>query len=89
MQKARKARELPVRLLDAPHPGKRNPMRRLHTILVVVTASLALGACDLVGDILEFGFWVFIILIALVILLGWGLVRALRREPRDRRPPPQ
>ncbi len=63
-------------------------MRRLHAILVVVAASLSLGACDLVGDILEFGFWMIIILLALVVLLGWGLVRALRRGPRDRTPPP-
>ena len=60
-------------------------MRRLHSLLLLVLATFALGGCDLVGDVLEFGFWTFVILIGIIILLVWGLRAALTGR---RRPPP-
>jgi hypothetical protein len=54
-------------------------------MLVLLLLTLPAGGCDLVGDLLEFGFWMIIILILLVVLLIWGGLRALRGGRR--RPP--
>lgn len=62
-------------------------MRRLLQLSLILPLTLGLSACELVGDILEIGFWAGIIVVALIIGLLWGLVRMLRGG-RDRRPPP-
>lgn len=61
-------------------------MKRYLGMLLVLLLTLPVGGCDLVGDILEFGFWMIIILILVVVLLIWGLMRALRGNRRG--PPP-
>lgn len=61
-------------------------MKRFLVTFLVLLLTLPVGGCDLVGDILEFGFWAIIILILLVVLLVWGLMRALRG---NRRTPPR
>ena len=63
-------------------------MRRIHTLAILAGATLTLSGCDLVGDLIEFGFWTIVILVGLVVLLGWGLARTLRGGSRDRTPPP-
>lgn len=60
-------------------------MNRLLALLPVLLLALGTGGCDLVGDILEFGFWLIVILVVVVILLGWGLVRMIRGRSRRRR----
>ena len=50
----------------------------LFTFLLVFLA-LGMSGCDLVGDIFEFGFWVAIIVIALIVGLVVWLFRKLRR----------
>lgn len=47
-------------------------MRRLPLLVLMLMMTLSLSACDLVGDVLEFGFWTLLILVVLVVLLvGW------------------
>lgn len=52
---------------------------RTGTLLLPV---LFLAGCDLAGDILEFGFWTGVILVAVIVLLIWGLMRMIRGRPR-------
>ena len=59
-------------------------MRRFQAIALVLLLTIPLAGCELVGDLLEFGFWVIVIFIGLLVLLGWALRRAFRRRP----PPP-
>lgn len=59
-------------------------MRRVQAIVFVLLLTLPIAGCELIGDLLEFGFWVILIFIALLVLLGWALRRAFGR----RRPPP-
>lgn len=61
-------------------------MNRFLTTFLVLLLTVPTAGCDLVGDILEFGFWVILILIVLVGLLVWALIRMLRR-PRGPRGP--
>ena len=63
-------------------------MRRIQASLLVLLLTLPMAGCDLIGDVLEFGFWTLLILIGLIVLAGWGIKRALgRRNPPP--PPPQ
>ncbi len=65
-------------------------MNRFASTLLVLLLTLTAGGCDLVGDVLEFGFWLIVILIAIIVLLGWGIARMLRgrdRGPRDEHTP--
>ncbi len=61
-------------------------MKRYLGMLLVLLLTLPVGGCDLVGDLLEFGFWMIIILVLMVAFLIWGLMRALRG---NRQGPPQ
>ena len=68
-------------------------MRRANTLTVVLVLSLATAGCELVGDVLEFGFWALVILGLIVFGAAWGLFRVVarkgrRRGPADRPPPP-
>ncbi len=47
--------------------------------LLFVFLALTMSGCDLVGDILEFGFWTGIIVLVVVVLIILGIVKALRR----------
>ena len=59
-------------------------MRRLLLLLALAVATLPAGGCDLVGDILEFGFWVALILIVVVTVVLWLLIRMVRGRGRRR-----
>lgn len=63
-------------------------MRRISSLLLLAPLALAPAGCDFVGDVLEFGFWTILILVGLVLLLAWGLIRALRGPRRPPPPPP-
>lgn len=62
-------------------------MRRLPTYLSIALLSAAFTGCDLVGDVLEFGFWLVLIFLALLLLLGWWIASKVR-GPRQPPPPP-
>lgn len=57
-------------------------------LAVALTLAVGLAGCDLVGDVLEFGFWVAVILIAVVVALVFWIVRKMR-GPRRPPPPPR
>lgn len=40
---------------------------------------LVLGSCELVGDVIEFGFWLGVVVVVVVVALIWGLMRMLKR----------
>jgi hypothetical protein len=61
-------------------------VNRFAPTLLVLLLTLTASGCDLVGDVLEFGFWLIVILIAIIVLLGWGIARMVRgrgRGPRN------
>lgn len=59
-------------------------MRRIQASLFVLLLTLPIAGCELIGDLLEFSFWVILIFVAVLVLLGWALRRAFTRRP----PPP-
>ena len=59
-------------------------MRRIQAILLVLLLTLPIAGCELIGDLLEFGMWVILIFVGLLVLLGWALRKAFTRRP----PPP-
>ena len=68
-------------------------MRRATTLTLALVLSLSTAGCELVGDVLEFGFWALVILGLIVFGAAWGLFRVIARKgrrggPADRRPPP-
>lgn len=57
---------------------------RIHTLLLLLLLSTGLAGCDLVGDLVEFGFWTAIIFVViLVALVAWVWKRI---SGRGRRP---
>lgn len=44
-------------------------MTRLPLVGLLLLLTLSLSGCDLVGDVLEFGFWAMLIIVVLVIAL--------------------
>lgn len=44
-------------------------MNRLPLVVLVLVLTLSLSSCDLVGDVLEFGFWLILISVILVVAL--------------------
>lgn len=64
-------------------------MNRLLTTFLLLVLTLPSAGCDLLGDILEFGFWVLLILIGIIVLLVWAIARVLRGGSRGPRGPGQ
>lgn len=50
------------------------------SVAALLAAALTLSGCDLVGDVLEFGFWAGVIVVALIALGIWFAVRAFSRK---------
>ena len=61
-------------------------LSRLPPVLPLIAMTLLLGGCDLVGDILEFGFWAAVIIVVVIVALVWWVARRIGRSRR--RPPP-
>lgn len=57
-----------------------NALRRASTLLALMLLTLPIAGCELIGDLLEFGFWVLVILVLLLVLAVWGLKRAFTRR---------
>ncbi|MER2998735.1 hypothetical protein [Pontibacter populi] len=47
--------------------------------LLFIFFSLTLSGCDFVGDVLEFGFWVALIIIAIVVGIIYFIVKLFRK----------
>ena len=56
-------------------------MRRLHAILLVLLLTLPIAGCELIGDLIQFGFWMIVIFIAFIAAVIWALRRSFRRRP--------
>lgn len=58
-------------------------MKKLNTSwllsLFFLALSLTLTGCDFVGDVLEFGFWLVLIIIALIVGIIYFIVKMFRR----------
>jgi len=48
----------------------------LPLLLIAVTAS----GCDLLGDVIEFGFWVGVIVVGIIVLLLYMIFRWIKRR---------
>jgi hypothetical protein len=55
------------RILTTRRSGGR--MHRLPLLVLLLVTTLSLSGCDLVGDVLEFGFWALLIGFVLVVAL--------------------
>lgn len=62
--------------------------RRFQPLLALLLLSVAISGCDLIGDVIQFGFWTIVILIGVIVLLIWGLRASMRSRRRDGNPPP-
>lgn len=58
---------------------------RPQQILPLLAISMVVAGCELVGDILEFGFWTGVIVLILIIALIWW---AAKKMGAGRRGPP-
>ena len=59
-----------------PAPMTPIPTRFLAPALLALTL---LSGCDLVGDVLEFGFWTGVVVVAVLVAVVWFALRAFRR----------
>lgn len=53
-------------------------MKRIQPLLVIMLASMLMASCELVGDILEVGMWLGIIIVVAVIALVYWLLKKIR-----------
>lgn len=60
---------------------------RVSRVLPLLALSVLLAGCDLVGDVLELGFWAIVVLaLVLVSIILWAVRKF--RGPGDAPPPP-
>lgn len=64
-----------------------NPLPRIQHILPLLALTLMVAGCDLVGDILEFGFWTGAIVLLLIIGLIWWVASKFTSGRRGPPPP--
>lgn len=62
-------------------------MNRFLTTFLILLLTLPMAGCDLIGDILEFGFWLMVIVIGAIVLLVWWIAKKFRGGPRGPRQP--
>ena len=63
-------------------------LSRISRVLPILALTLMMAGCELVGDVLEFGFWAILIIIGLVVLVVWLIARSLGGRRRNPPPPP-
>lgn len=51
-------------------------MRRLTLAALLVLLTFSISGCDFVGDVLEFGLWLVLIGIVVIVLLAWAIYAA-------------
>jgi|GEM_PF-2064379 len=64
-------------------------MRRVPALLALLVLTLGTAGCDLIGDLLEFGFWAIVILVLVIVLAAWLLGRRFSNRGRRGPPPPR
>ena len=58
-------------------------MRRTPLVyFLMFFAIIGLAGCELVGDVLEFGFWVGLVVVGVIALAMWSVGRAVKRRTR-------
>ena len=62
-----------------PDTIERRGDRSVVLIAFVALALLLLPGCDLIGDLLAFGFWSGVVVVALILLVIWLGVRFFRK----------
>lgn len=60
------------------HAMKNQYLKWLYSLLFLFF-SLTLSGCDLIGDVLEFGFWTAIIIIGILVLIVYFVARMFRK----------
>ncbi|MBW3552416.1 MAG: hypothetical protein KY466_02835 [Gemmatimonadetes bacterium] len=63
-------------------------LSRATRVLPILALTLLMAGCDLIGDVLEFGFWTILIIVGLVVLVIWLVARSLTGRRRTPPPPP-
>jgi FtsH-binding integral membrane protein len=53
--------------------------RRLTSFLLVIVAAFTMSGCELIGDVLQFGVWLGVIIVVVVIALVLWIIRKIRR----------
>lgn len=53
---------------------------RSYALLFLLVASLSLTSCEAIGDLIEFGMWIGIIIVLAIAALVFWLFRKIRRK---------
>lgn len=61
---------------------------RITRVFPLLLLSATLAGCDLVGDVLEFGFWAIVIIALLIVLVIWWIAKRIGGSSRPPGPPP-
>lgn len=48
-------------------------------LVPIVLILLFIPGCELIGDLLKFGFWTGVVVVGFFVLVVWGITRAFRR----------
>ncbi len=51
----------------------------MRSLVPALAAVFILSGCDLVGDVLELGFWLGVIVLVIVVALVWFLIKKFTR----------
>ena len=62
-------------------------MTQLSRLVPLLAISMMVAGCDLIGDVLEFGFWTIVILVLIIVGLIWLVSKSLGRNRRNPPPP--
>ena len=52
-------------------------LHRFSAFLLLILAASVLSGCELIGDILAFGFWTGVIVVVIVVAIIWAIVRRI------------
>lgn len=48
-------------------------------LLAIVLLGVTMSSCEIVGDLVEFGVWVGVIIVVAVVALIWWIIRKFKR----------
>lgn len=48
-------------------------------VIPLLLILLFIPGCELIGNLLKFGFWTGVVVVGFVVLVIWGITRAFRR----------
>lgn len=60
---------------------KMNIMKKYNNILFasIVLLAVTMSSCEIVGDLVEFGVWVGVIIVVAIVALIWWIIRKFKR----------